>query len=127
MTDKSNVTAEIRAMEDRRYAAMLAADVPALEALLCDDLRYTHSNAVVDTKASLCALLSGGKLRYRAARPVVDEVDVYGDAAIVTGSMELDVTVGSAERTVKGRYTNVWVRQGGQWRFAAWQSTPLPS
>jgi ketosteroid isomerase-like protein len=124
MTD---VNAEIRAMEDRRYAAMLAADVAALDELLCDDLRYTHSNASVDTKASICELLSSGKLRYRAARPVIDNVDVYGDAAIVTGSMELDVTVGKADRTVKGRFTNVWVRDADRWRFAAWQSTPLPA
>ncbi|MEZ5235999.1 MAG: nuclear transport factor 2 family protein [Acidimicrobiia bacterium] len=124
MTD---VTAEIRAMEDRRYAAMIAADVAALDELLCDDLQYTHSNAVVDTKQSLCGLLSSGKLAYKAARPVIDTVRVFGDSAILTGSMELDVSVGGAERTVKGRFTDVWVRDGGRWRFAAWQSTPLPA
>ncbi|MEZ5264210.1 MAG: nuclear transport factor 2 family protein [Acidimicrobiales bacterium] len=123
MTD---VTAEIRAMEDRRYAAMIAADVAALDELLCDDLQYTHSNAVVDTKQSLCGLLSSGKLAYRR-RPVIDTVRVFGDSAILTGSMELDVSVGGAERTVKGRFTDVWVRDGGRWRFAAWQSTPLPA
>ncbi len=124
MTD---TTAEIRAMEDRRYAAMIAADDAALDELFAEDLRYTHSNAVVDSKSSMRGLLSTGKLRYRAARPVVDNVDVYGDAAIVTGSVELDVTAGGADRTVKGRYTNVWVRAGGAWRFAAWQSTSLPA
>ena len=124
MTD---VTAEIKAMEDRRYAAMIAADMAALDELLCDDLQYTHSNAVVDTKESLCGLLSSGKLSYKAARPVIDTVRVFGDSAILTGSMELDVSVGGADRTVKGRFTDVWVRDGDRWRFAAWQSTPLPA
>lgn len=114
-------------MEDRRYAAMIAADGPAMDALFCEDLRYTHSNAVVDTKASLTELITSGKVRYLAARPVVDDVLVYGDTAIVVGSMELDVRVGRAERTVTGRYTNVWVNDGGAWRFAAWQSTPRPA
>jgi ketosteroid isomerase-like protein len=123
----NDTAAEVRVMEERRYAAMIAADTAALDALLCDDLRYTHSNCVVDTKASLLDLLGSGKLAYRAARPVIDDVLVHGDTAVLTGSMELDVTVGGADRTVKGRFTDVWVRDGGAWRFAAWQSTPLPA
>lgn len=124
MTD---VSAEIRAMEDRRYAAMIGGDGAAMDALFCDELRYTHSNAVVDTKASITELITTGKVQYKAARPVIDDVLVYGDTAIVVGSMELDVSVGGADRTVKGRYTNVWVKDGGAWRFAAWQSTPRPA
>lgn len=117
----------IRQMEDRRYAAMIAADATALGELLAEDLRYTHSNTVVDTKASLMELLSSGKLSYRAARPVIDDIFRYGDAAVVTGSMELDVSVGGADRTVRGRFTNVWVNKDGRWQFAAWQSTPSPT
>lgn len=117
----------IRQMEDRRYAAMIAADAAALDELLADDLRYTHSNTVVDTKASLMDLLTSGKLSYRAARPVIDDIFRYGDAAVVTGSMELDVSVGGADRTVRGRFTNVWVNKDGRWQFAAWQSTPSPT
>ncbi len=127
MTDVQEVTGVIRAMEDRRYAAMIAGDAPALEDLLADDLRYTHSNAVVDTKASLMGLLASGKLTYRAARPVIDDVFIYGDAALVVGSVELDVTAGGADRTVRVRYTNLWVNTDGRWRFAAWQSTPQPA
>ncbi len=127
MTDVQEVTGVIRAMEDRRYAAMIAGDAPTLEDLLADDLRYTHSNAVVDTKASLMGLLASGKLTYRAARPVIDDVFIYGDAALVVGSVELDVTAGGADRTVRVRYTNLWVNTDGRWRFAAWQSTPQPA
>lgn len=125
-TDVQELTGAIRAMEDRRYAAMIAGDAAALEDLLADDLRYTHSNAVVDTKASLMGLLATGKLTYRAARPVIDDVFIYGDAALVVGSVELDVTAGGADRTVRARYTNLWVNTEGGWRFAAWQSTPQP-
>ena len=44
---------EIRSCEDRRFEAMVAADLPSLGRLLGDDLVYTHSGASVDTKASL--------------------------------------------------------------------------
>ena len=43
---------EILALEERRYAAMLAADMGALEPLVHEDLVYTHSSGVVDGKAS---------------------------------------------------------------------------
>ena len=126
-TDFQELTGVIRALEDRRYAAMIAGDAAALEDLLADDLRYTHSNAVVDTKASLMGLLATGKLTYRAARPVIDDVFIYGAAALVVGSVELDVTAGGADRTVRVRYTNLGVNTEGRWRFAAWQSTPQPA
>ena len=36
---------EIKALEDRRYRAMLAADTAVLNELCSDDLIYTHSKA----------------------------------------------------------------------------------
>ena len=41
---------EIKALEDRRYRAMLAADTAVLSELCSDDLIYTHSKADYDDK-----------------------------------------------------------------------------
>ena len=50
---------EILALEEKRYAAMTGGDFGALEGLLHDQLLYTHSSSLTDTKASwLDALLS---------------------------------------------------------------------
>ena len=43
---------EIKALEDRRYRAMIAGDTAALDELCSDDLIYTHSKADHDDKAS---------------------------------------------------------------------------
>ena len=43
---------EIKALEDRRYRAMLAGDAAALDELCSDDLIYTHSKADYDDKRS---------------------------------------------------------------------------
>jgi hypothetical protein len=43
---------EILALEDRRYAAMCGGDFAALEAMLHDELLYTHSSGLTDTKAT---------------------------------------------------------------------------
>ena len=76
--------------------------------------------------ASITKLITTGKVRYKAARPIIDDVFVYGDTAIVVGSMELDVSVGGADRTVSGRYTDVWVLRDGRWQMVGWQSTRIP-
>ena len=39
---------EIKALEDRRYRAMLAGDTAVLDELCSDDLIYTHSKADFD-------------------------------------------------------------------------------
>ena len=44
--------AEIKALEDRRYRAMLAGDMAVLDELCSDDLIYTHSKADHDDKRS---------------------------------------------------------------------------
>src|SRR5262245_21976934 len=43
---------EILALEDKRYAAMCGGDFAALEAMLHDELLYTHSSGLTDTKAT---------------------------------------------------------------------------
>jgi hypothetical protein len=43
---------EIKALEDRRYRAMLAGDTAVLDELCSDNLIYTHSKADYDDKWS---------------------------------------------------------------------------
>ena len=117
--------AEILALEDRRYAAMVAADKPALDGLLADTMAYTHSNGSLDTKTSFIESLTSGRLKYRAVRRLAADVALYDKAAVVTAHIQLDVTLGGAERNINVRATIVWVATAGGWQFAAWQSTPL--
>ena len=58
---------EILALEDKRYAAMCGGDFAALEAMLHDELLYTHSSGLTDTKATWLASLRSGKTNYRGA------------------------------------------------------------
>ena len=53
-------TAQINDLEDRRYAAMVDADLDTLDDLLADDVIYTHSDASVDTKTSYLDMLRSG-------------------------------------------------------------------
>src|SRR4029450_1136152 len=47
----------ILSLEARRIEAMVKKDIATLDALLADDLTYTHSGGTTDTKASFIALI----------------------------------------------------------------------
>ena len=119
---------DIRALEDRRYKAMVSADRPVLEELLADDLIYTHSNAVIDSKQSYIDGILGGKWAYAAAERPVENIDVFGDCARVTGHVRLTLkNADGTTRGVNGRFLNLWLKRNGKWQLAAWQSTPIPA
>ncbi|HVC10607.1 MAG TPA: nuclear transport factor 2 family protein [Burkholderiales bacterium] len=120
------VEQDILALEARRCAAMTAQDAATLAQLLHDDLVYTHSSAVVDSKHSYVEGIRTGKFRYRKVEPSEQKVRVYGDTALVTGRAAIEVEVDGKPKSLKLRYLNVWVKQAGAWKFVAWQSTSIP-
>lgn len=119
---------EISALEDRRYKAMVEADMKTLGELFHDDLVYTHSNAVVDTKASYMDGIRNKRWNYVKAERPEQNITIFGDTARITGHVRL--TLGNADgstRTVNGRFLNVWAKNAGTWQMIGWQSTPIPA
>lgn len=126
--DEHEVLAEIEALEDRRWAALLASDVDALGQLLADELQYTHSNGLVDTKDSYLEAITDKTFDYRSEDRSDMAIAVVGDTAMMTGRCAFTVIVGES-RTVDldCRYSTVWVRRGQSWQLLCYQSTPLPT
>lgn len=128
MTAEADIAAEIHDLEERRYRAMLAADIAALDALLSDVLVYTHSNATVDDKASYLDKVATSYFDYREISRPDERIVVVGGTALVTGRMVARVIMeGKTERHLDNRSLAVWAREGdGRWRFVAYQPTPIP-
>ncbi len=61
--DSSSVAA-VKAADKARVAAMQSGDRAKLDAVFSDELRYAHSNGIVDTKKSFIEILSAGKTKY---------------------------------------------------------------
>jgi ketosteroid isomerase-like protein len=118
-------TAQINDLEDRRYAAMVDADLDTLDDLLSDDVIYTHSDASVDTKKSYLDMLRSEELVYLDVEHTTDLVLTRPGVAIVTGTMSGSIRMHGAEKTLNSRVAAVWVTDGGQWRLAAFQPTPI--
>ena len=117
---------EVEQLEDRRYAAMVEADLGTLDELLSDDVLYAHSNASVDTKASYLDLLREGALVYHALEHTTEAVISRPGVTIVSGTMSGSIHMHGAAKTLHSRVAAVWVLDDGRWRLIAFQPTPIP-
>ena len=74
---------------------------------------------------SAAATAAGTKiLLARRAHPA-DRILVVDSAALVTGRMTAKVLVAGTIVHVDNRYLAVWGREGGAWRFVAYQATAI--
>jgi ketosteroid isomerase-like protein len=121
------IKAELKEMEDRRYKAMIAKDLAALDQLFGDGLVYTHSNAAVDSKASYIEAIKNLKFDYRKAERIGEQIQVYGDTAVITGQAKIDVVASGTPKQLNNRFINVWAKGPRGWQMVAWQSTPIPA
>lgn len=118
--------AEVLEAEDRRYRAMLDADLGALDDLCADGLSYAHSSGVRDTKDEYLAKVRSGYYVYRRIEHPVERVEVVADSAIVVGRMTADLEVDGTPKTIDNLALAVWVRTAGRWRLLAYAPTGLP-
>ena len=118
---------EIFALEDKRYAAMTSSDMKTLDDIFHDDLIYTHSTGVVDTKASYLQALQSGKTRYKSAKRMDERVRMLGDTALVTGTARFEVVVNGTSKSLHLCFLNVWTKTPAGWKFIGWQSCSLPA
>ena len=109
-------------LEEQRYAAMVHADVEALERLLDPALTYTHSSGVIDTKASYIAGVRDKVWEYQHIVRENERVVLRGNAALVFCRLRIDLRVRGMPRKVDSNALAVWVEEGGQCRLLAVQS-----
>ncbi|HYN04340.1 MAG TPA: nuclear transport factor 2 family protein, partial [Vicinamibacteria bacterium] len=59
----------VLAAHDKRIALTIAGDLTGLAAMMTDDLTYTHSSGVEESKAQFLEGLKSGKYLYREITP----------------------------------------------------------
>ncbi len=124
--EPAQVAAEVAGADAERYKAMENRDVQTLARYLSDDLIYTHSTAVVDSKASYIETIRSGKVYYKHTERSDLRVTPYGCTAVVTGRGDFKVAVDGKDLDVQLRFTNVWVKGEAGWQMVAWEATRIP-
>jgi hypothetical protein len=117
---------EILGLEEKRFAAMIAKDFGALERMVHEELLYTHSSGITDTKASWLDSMRSGKVKYRSASCSERKVRLVNDVALVNGRAHIEADIAGEPRTLKLLFLNAWAKTPQGWKFVAWQSCPQP-
>ena len=112
-------------LDRKRMTAMAEKDVATLNAVLADDLIYTHSSARMDTKASLIGAMESGATVYSSVEASNVVAQDVGSAVVLTGEAAIKVTSGSKAMSFRVRFTDVWANRSGTWQMVTWQSTRL--
>ena len=125
-TDDTAITA-VLAADQARGAALLAADTNALRALLAEDLRYTHNNGKIETKAIHIGSFVDG-LRYASFKTsnLVGHV-ITPDVVVLTGIMDQRKGVSEHWTDYHLLFQAVWRKTAGVWQLASMQTAVLAS
>jgi ketosteroid isomerase-like protein len=113
-------------LDKQRMDAMAKKDIATLNALISNDLVYTHSSARLDTKQSLIGNMEAGSTVYTSVVPSDVKAQDLGDTVVLTGSCRISVMSQGRPNSFGVRFTDVWSNKGGQWQMVAWQSTRTP-
>jgi hypothetical protein len=124
---ESELTYRILDLEAKRVAAMVGRDLATLDALLADDLTYTHSGGVTETKAAFVALIRDREEKHNYVGVDFAERDVVpmpgGTAAMVRGRATIRLA-GISPYSVL--FVDVWALRDERWQLVAWQATRVP-
>ena len=80
---QANPAESVEQVERRRFAAMVAQDIAALEPMLAKELTYGHSNGEFQDKAQFLDTIRNGRLRYEA----------IGNPELLGGDPKLAITI----------------------------------
>ena len=127
LAEDSLILEAVKSADKARVAAMQSGDRSQLDTIFSDELRYAHSNGVVDSKKSFIEILADGKTKYLGYD--YEEQNFTFPApgiALMTGRAHVKAEAGGSIMDGVLSFLAVWREEKGRWRFLAWQSCKLP-
>lgn len=115
---------------ERQWAdAYLSGNADKLAAIFSSDYVQTNTRASVSYKDDEVAELRAGAYRYDKFDMTDMKVQLYGDAAVVTGNMWVKATDKASGKAMdmRMRVTDTFIRQGGKWQVVASHTTAKPN
>jgi ketosteroid isomerase-like protein len=98
-------------------------NVKALSQLLDSSLVYIDYDGSLMNKAEFLSSVNAQPLHVDQLTNESMAAHVYGDAAVVTGIYREKGTNKGKPFSRRGRFTDTWIKQGGDWLCVASQST----
>jgi ketosteroid isomerase-like protein len=118
----SKAEKEVLAAMDAWKQATMKKDRVALEKLLHNDLTYTHSSGMNQTKAEVLESVVNGKATVEAIEFTGNTVRVFGNTALVKGKVDITNNTDGKSTPAHLDILHVWVKGPQGWQMVARQA-----
>jgi len=98
-------------------------DAGVLQSLWADDLEVDVPKMPVMSKTEVLAFARSGRMKFRRYATSDINIRVYGDAAVVTGSLQRTRTLNGQELSDDWRFTKVYTRHAQTWRVVSFHAS----
>jgi len=105
--------------ENKWAVALEKSDAAALDAILADSYVDADEQGHRSDKQAVLAILKSGDLKIESLKLADMHVNVYGDAAVVTGSASQAGSFQGQALPAKIIFTDTFIRQNGKWKAVA--------
>ncbi|HEU4690809.1 MAG TPA: nuclear transport factor 2 family protein [Vicinamibacterales bacterium] len=127
--------ARVRELDDQERIAVLARDVPTLERLWSEHMTVNAPNnqVVIGRRANLDTFVHSGIINFSRFDREIEFMRADGDFVFIMG-LETVTPLSDAPsaglvagRTIRRRFTNIWKREGADWRIVARHANVIPN
>jgi len=122
---KENPAEQINALHEQSRKAALKGDTSFLEKYLADDYIGVGGDGRAFTKTESIQRRKSGAVKIESIDELAVKIRMYGDTAIVNSLASVRGMIDGKPLTGDSRATFVWVKQKGNWKEVAFQSTPV--
>jgi len=112
-------------IENRLSEAFRTGDLDYIKKTEDETYTLTNSRALVTRRADDIEEVTKRDPRYDEFRTHDMQARIYGDAGVVIGIVSLKGTSGGKPFDVDMRFTDTFVKRGGEWRIVAAQVTKI--
>lgn len=106
--------------------AHIEGDIAALDRLWAEELIVTVPRMQSMGKKELLELWRSGVMKFTKYQTFGTKVQIYGDAAVMTGNLSRARVRDGKDIEEEWVYTKVLVRREGVWRVVAWHASDAP-
>jgi ketosteroid isomerase-like protein len=116
----------LRSLERDLNRAIAQRDTRRVSDLLADDWILVSGAGKIKTKTDVLADMTRPELEFQAIDTRDVMVRVWGDTAVITGTVHQRYRLRGKQTDVTLRYSDTWTRSGDSWRQVSGHSTRLP-
>ncbi len=124
-TYPGNVEQQIKTLHEQGRQAALSGDAAFFEKNLASKYTGIGGDGRLRTKPEAIQDLKSGAIKYQAIDEHEVKINTYGNVAIVNSLASVKLTANGKPVSGDFRATFVYVKQGGNWKEAAFQVTPV--